>query len=474
MNKFFSNLLTATAISLAFAAVVSSCKKKFDEPPVEAPVTNLRANTTIAQLKARHTVAGAFDPINDVNDVIIRGIVIGDDRSGNLYKTMVIQDSTGGLAVLVDLNNFYNSYPIGREVFIKCNGLVLSDYANQIQLGGGIATGSAPTLADIPAARINNYIFKGTLGNVITPADVTASQLGTTMQDKYINTLIRLTNYEFAVADTAKTYASAGIASPSAVSYDLFSCSNLSSPGSNSNIQLRTSNYSNFAAAPLPNGNGTITAIYSIFRTFKQLTIRDTNDVKLWGGRCGSGPVAGAGNLLSENFESLSTTGNPPIAITGWTNLAETGGKLYEARTFSGNKYAQITAFGSGQATVNSWLVTRAINLGSFANKRFTFDSKAGFANGAALKVLISTNYTGTGNPWAAGVTWTDVTSQATLSPGLTSGYPNDFTPSGNISLNAYSGTIYIAFKYEGADPSGTASDRSTTWQIDNINVYGN
>ncbi len=306
MNKFFSNLLTATALSFAFAAVLTSCKKKFDEPPVEAPVTTIKANTTIAQLKARHTVSGAFDPINDAGDIIIRGIVIGDDRSGNLYKTMVIQDSTGGIAVLVDLNNFYNVYPIGREVFIKCNGLVLSDYANQIQLGGGIVTGTAPALADIPAARINNYIFKGTLGNTVNPAVVTASQLGTTMQDKYINTLVRLNNYEFGTADTSKTYASAGVASPSAVSYDLFTCASLNLPSSNSNIELRTSNYCNFAASPLPNGNGSITAIYTIFRTFKQLTIRDTTDVKCWGPRCGTSTGGGGGGGGTGTLSDIS------------------------------------------------------------------------------------------------------------------------------------------------------------------------
>jgi Domain of unknown function (DUF5017) len=88
--------------------------------------------------------------------------------------------------------------------------------------------------------------------------------------------------------------------------------------------------------------------------------------------------------------------------------------------------------------------------------------------------VLISTNYTGTGNPWAAGVTWTDITSQATLSPGsTTSSFPSSFTNSGNINLNAYTGTIYVAFRYEGADPSGTANDKTSAWEVDEIKVTG-
>ena len=86
----------------------------------------------------------------------------------------------------------------------------------------------------------------------------------------------------------------------------------------------------------------------------------------------------------------------------------------------------------------------------------------------------VSTNYTGTGNPWAAGVVWNDMTSQAILSPGsTTSSFPSSFTNSGNISLNAYSGTIYVAFRYEGADPAGTASDKTSAWEVDDIKVTG-
>jgi len=479
MNNFFKTSLSAMMLTVVLAAVSTSCKKKFDQPPVESPVVNMTANTTIAQLKARHTVPGAFDKIDAGSDIIIRGIVIGDDKSGNLYQTLVIQDTTGGIAILVNGNSLYNSLPIGREVFVKCNGLYLGDYSNQIQLGAGIQTGTSSSLADIPSSIINRYIFKGSLGNVVTPKDVTVSQLGTTMQDRYQNTLIRLSNFEFPSFDTSKTFASAGVTSPSAASYDLNYCSSLSSPGIGSNIELRTSNYATFASAPLPNGNGTITGIYTLYRTFKQLTVRDTSDVKFYGSRCGNvviPPVVGT-VLLTENFESQVVPTSAPfnaVAVAGWVNGSEAGTRTWDARIFSSNKYAQLSAFGSTQANVTSWLVTRGINLGTYATKTLSFSTSGGFANGATLKVLVSSNYTGTGNPWAGGVTWTDITSSATLCTIPASGYFSGFTPSGNISLNSYSGTVYVAFKYEGADPAGTASDKTTTWQVDNILVVGN
>lgn len=471
MNKFIKTSLSAIMFTVAVAAVGTSCKKTFDAPPADAPATSITANTTIADLKARHTVAGAIDKIDSGSDIIIRGIVIGDDRSGNLYKTLVIQDSTGGLALNINGTNLYTSYPVGREVFIKCNNLYLSDYNKQIQLGGGIQAGSTPALADISTSTINNIIFKGSMNNVVTPKDVTPSQLGTTMQDRYQNTLIRLTNIEFAPGDTSKTFASAGVTSPSAASYNLNYCANISSNASGASIELRTSNYCNFAAQPLPNGNGTITAIYTIYGTFKQLTIRDANDLNFAGPRCGFAPPPTGTILLNENFESVITTGTTPIALAGWKNIGPTAGTSYLGKTFSGNKYAQVTAFNSTAAnqlpTVKSWLITPALNMNTTTNEKLTFGTIDGFNNGATLKVYYSTDYAGGADPSTS--TWIQL--PATIASGTTTGYAPAFVGSGTINLGTVTGAaVYIAFVYEGGY---SPTVKTTTYEIDNVLVVG-
>ena len=642
---------------LAAGVLMTSCKRDFDQPPsfVEP---NITANTTIKELKAMHTI-GAIKKITQ--DLVIGGVVVADDKSGNFYKSIAIQDETGGITVRLDGTNLNTTYPVGRKIYIKLNGLYMGDYNRLIQIGGGIDN-SDPTreeLAPIASTLFDTYILKGSLNNTITPKVVTVAQLHDSLQSM----LIQLNNMEFVTADTSKTYAD--VVTQGSRNLNVKGCSG-------SSVIVRTSGFSNFAGINVPNGNGTLLAIYTMFGSTKQLIIRDTTDVRFTGPRCGSGPttvmnisdvralftgtttsapdgrritgvvisnkntanmndqnlilqqgnglsgitvrfdaphsfdlgdsidinisgqeisqfnntlqvnnvpisfasrvgtgktitprlatiaqintnfeawestlvqvngaaLTGAGtysgnvtlndgsgtltlrtsttatfasqvypanaaslvgylsefnttkqiairgtsdvvaaggsgtSLLDENFEG--TTANTDIALTGWTNLAETGAEKYESKTFSSNKYAQISAFGSNQATVKSWLVTKGVNLNSTTNEQLTFDTKAGFANGATLKVFVSTNYSGTGNPWAAGVTWTDITSQATLSPGQASGYPTNFTGSGNISLNSYSGTLYVAFVYEGADPAGTTTDKTTTWQIDNVKIIGN
>ena len=467
MNKIVKLLLAV--IIIAASGTLSSCKKTFDNPPGPADPA-IVANTSIKALKAMQTVAGAYNVIT--TDIIISGVVVADDKSGNLYKQLYIEDSTGGLQVLLDANSLYGTYPVGRKVFIKCNGLCITDYNGTMELGVKANVAGIPSNQGIPANLVNQYVVGGSLNNPVVPHVVTLAQLTTGMQDRYLGSLIQLDGFAFTNLNT--TYSDTS-AYKSTVNLDIKNCSNQT-------IIVRTSAYANFAGKRVAQGRGSIYAIYTTFGSTKQLIIRDESDVKF------TDPYACAlppGTLLFEDFESHAvTTAFPyvPVAIPGWTNLAQAASELWTARTFSSNKYAYMSGFGTGQSTVTNWLVTKGVAL-TGTTKTLTFKTIQGFIltttpGGtpvqADLKVLISTNYTGTGNPWAAGVVWTDLTSQAILSPGsTTSSFPSGFTNSGNINLSSYTGTIYVAFRYDGADPAGTASDKTSAWEVDDIKITG-
>lgn len=462
MNKV-SKLFSAVAL-LTIIGTFSACKKTFDEPPGPAD-PNITANYTIADLKAIHTVPGNFTPITQ--DIVISGIVTANDKSGNFYKQLFIQDTTGAIQVLLNNTNLYTTYPVGRRVFIKCNGLYISDENGNMILGARAVVSGLPSLEGIPSAMINRYVIGGSINNTVTPMEVTYGDLGTNMQNRYINALIKLKEYEFIAADTSKTYSDTSVYRRT---------TNLNIKGcDNNSIIVRTSAYANFSALNVPNGMGDIVSIYTVFGTTRQLVIRDTNDVMFTQPRCGSAPPPGS--ILWENFEGQ--TALSPVNIADWKNLAEVGGRTYSARTFNSNLYAELSAFSSNEPIVLSWLVTKGVNVDATSNEKLSFDTKQGFIGtggitSAALKILISTNYTGAGDPWAASVTWTDVTAQATLSPGTAVSFPSSFTNSGEIDLSGYTGTVYVAFRYEGSDAAGSANDKTSTWQIDNIKITGN
>ncbi|HYK45921.1 MAG TPA: DUF5689 domain-containing protein, partial [Parafilimonas sp.] len=267
------SLLTTCNVFTIFSIACFACNKKFDSPPPYAP-PNLTPTLTIAQLKAQH-IFGSYEIIS--TDDIIEGVVIANDSSGNFYKQVIIEDTSGGIAINIDDYNLYTSYPEGRRVFVKLKGLIMYDDNKLIEIGGSKDANN--NINPIAGSIKDQYVIKGVYGDAVTPTTVDITELN----DEYQNTLIRLENFEFSETDTSKVYADTST-SKNAVSYLLKNCSNKS-------IILRTSGFASFAGAALPNGNGSITAVYSVYNSSKQLYVRDTSDVQFYNTRCNGGPA---------------------------------------------------------------------------------------------------------------------------------------------------------------------------------------
>lgn len=451
MNKIFK--LTTAVMVVAIAITFSSCKKNYDNPPGAADPA-IVANISIKDLKALHTTAQAYDIVT--SDLIISGVVVADDKSGNTYKQLFIEDATGGLQVLLDANSLYGTYPVGRRIFIKCKDLCLSDYNNTMELGVKAIVGGVPSLEGIPASLINKYVIGGSLNNPVVPTPVTYTQLNTVYapstqpwQHPYIGRLIQLQDYAFTTPTSSYCDTSAYKAT---LNRDIKDCSG-------GFLTVRNSAYANFAAQPLPTGRGSIAAIYTVFGSTKQLLLRNTDDVQFTNSRnCPLPP----GVVFLEDFESIGAN-NLTLTLPNWKNIGETGGVLYQNAVFGSTKCSKISAFSTSSSAVTSWMITPAINLTGTTAPKLTFLQAAGYVVGATtLQVLVSTNYAGSSTPSTS--TWTQVWTVTATTP--TTGYATLAT-SGAINLSAYIGqTVYIAFKYTGGDPSKT-----TTYEIDDVQV---
>jgi hypothetical protein len=270
-NSFVKIL--AACLMLTGIVIAVSCKKSFEEPPYPTD-PEMKATHTIKQLKAMHTSSGAYDQVT--TDVIISGVVTANDRSGNLYKEIYIQDETGAIAVELDAYNLFTSFPVGRRVFIKCKGLTISDYRYLIQLGVKTTLNGTASLSGIPSPTIGDYLVGGSINNPVVPKVVNGNLLktgATGMQDSLTGALIQLNDYQVANSDTSYTWADTS-SNKNSVNINIENCAG------DKNL-IRTSGYSNFAAAKVPRGKGNVVAIYTIFNTTKQLIIRDTSDVKM-------------------------------------------------------------------------------------------------------------------------------------------------------------------------------------------------
>ncbi|MDX1943418.1 MAG: esterase-like activity of phytase family protein [Saprospiraceae bacterium] len=160
------------------------------------------------------------------------------------------------------------------------------------------------------------------------------------------------------------------------------------------------------------------------------------------------------GTILSVDFE------NAAAVLSPFTTFSAASTNNWTRNTFGGDAFAEMNGFGADVAS-DDWLISPRVDLTNYTNAFLSFNSIKGF-DGGSLEVLISTNYTGTGDPSVA--TWTNITSQATLSAGN-----NVDTPSGNIDITAYlSDSTYIAFRYLS---TGTVAGTASRWRIDDVKV---
>ncbi|WP_291132659.1 choice-of-anchor J domain-containing protein [Flavobacterium sp. UBA7682] len=164
----------------------------------------------------------------------------------------------------------------------------------------------------------------------------------------------------------------------------------------------------------------------------------------------GSSPIGGGSNEVA-------------IALEGWVNYNATATRLWHARAFSNNTYAEFSSFYSAAGTNDTaWLITPAIDLTTTSGEILSFVTKTRFENGYPLTAFVSTDYDGT-TAGIATATWEPITF-------TTPTVEDVFVNSGNIDLSAYnSNNVRIAFKY-----TGSKSGVTTTLQLDNIKISKN
>jgi hypothetical protein len=257
--------------SLLIICQFYSCEKLYDAPPKELEMA-FSADITIRDLKSKH-VMGKFEQINEVKTIV--AVVVADDASDNFYKSLAVQDSTGGITLRMDGIKLNANYPIGRKIAINLKGLWLGDYGKLIQLGAGVddSDPANPTLLSIPQTLFDQIIKKGEVITEIPPIKLSINQLN----NNYQSMLVQLDSVEFVPLDSAKAFAD--FSNKLSVNRTLKACNS-------SSIIIRTSGYASFANAKTPVGNGTVTGIYSVFGSTKQLVIRDISDLQMNRNRC--------------------------------------------------------------------------------------------------------------------------------------------------------------------------------------------
>jgi len=145
------------------------------------------------------------------------------------------------------------------------------------------------------------------------------------------------------------------------------------------------------------------------------------------------------------------------INVKGWSNVAVKGTRLWRAKIFDGNAYAQATAYNDSSPEMESWLVTPLLDLDKVSSLQF--ESSQAFYTHDGMSVWISTDYDGEDPSKAS---WLPLNCRLAGK----SDADHAWIDSGVVDISSYSGKGYIGFKYVGNPASGT-----TSYRIDNVVV---
>ena len=334
MKRF--NYYLSLMLLLVFTA---ACSDEFDQPPMVIPTAEHHANMTIAEFKAKHwqDARNYIDTVTE--DEIIHGWVTSSDESGNVYKSLYIMDESGyGLSISINQNSLYNNYRIGQEIVLPMKGYFVGKYNGQQQLGypQWYASGSAWEATFLPQAMWESLVEINGLPNLsmIDTLEVSISDFQSKTDPetlmKYQGRLVRINGVTFDDANGVNTFSE-----PSA------STNRNITDANGQSLTVRNSNYADFRADILPDGEVDVVGLLGSYGTTWQLVLRSASDV-IGGGSIGT---------KSNPYTVMQAIEEP--GARGWISGYIVGAIAPEVTNVTGNGDIEWNA----PATMNNTLV---------------------------------------------------------------------------------------------------------------------
>ena len=429
MKKF--NLKIIGLFILLAIISLSSCKKDIDKPPFDEPNFSLPAGATLKTIAQMKTFVGSGSVVIDSN-WYVKGVVVATDESGNYYKDIVFQDTTGGFDIKMEKYSLYNDFPLGQVIYINCKGLYISYVNGTHSIGYKGGTG----IVTIPDILVDAHVFRDKFpGALPTAVEITSATLASS--DRYINTLVVFNKVGF--TDAGSIFADPlyllGGMTPR----------NFADSLNTYTVQLRSSTYANFANNKLPNGYGSVRGILTKYGTGWQFCIRDLKDVYGF-------PNDNSVIVYSEPFTA---------SLGGFTAFSVIGTQAWGWTSYG----ATMSGFQSVNNDNEDWLISPAINLTAYhISAKISFNhaiNKGDVANVQTNHTLwISTDLVGN-DPSTA--TWTQLTI-----PTYPSGINWTFIKSGDVVIPAAflgKANVRFAFEYK------SSTLESATWEITGVKL---
>ncbi|MEZ7527234.1 DUF5689 domain-containing protein [Cloacibacterium normanense] len=382
---------------------------------------------TVAEVKAYFSGTLAQIPDN----AYLKAQVTANDKTGNLFKYIYVEDKTGGIRVNIDMASLYADprFFVGKQVLISLKDLYVGSVNTEVQLGGLFNGNVGRVLAN----DVYKHFFPTTDFTEVVATEKTIAGL----TDADVGRWIKIKDLQFINDDLGETYAGA-----SNTTRTLEDCSG-------SKLSLTTSSFATFASRQIDSGKGDLYGVLTKYNGKYEVWITNPLGADFDGNRCDGSPAPVFESIFNEDFSGALTN--------NWTAVSVLGTAVWNVQQF-GNPKPCVVMSGNGN---EDWLISKAITLTGYKNYYLSFetDGRASVPSNP-LEVYVTDNYTGN----YATTTWTKL--NPTLDPDMTKFAP--FVNSGKLDISNFAGkNVVVAFKY-----TSTAT-ASATWELDNVKVRG-
>ena len=382
---------------------------------------------TVAEVKAYFSGTLAQIPDN----AYLKAQVTANDKTGNLFKYIYVEDKTGGIRVNIDMASLYADprFFVGKQVLINLKDLYVGSVNTEVQLGGFFNGNVGRVLAN----DVYKHFFQT---NDFTEVVATEKTI-TGLTDGDVGRWIKIKDLQFINDDLGESYAGA-----SNTSRTLEDCSG-------AKISLTTSSFANFASRQIDSGKGDLYGVLTKANGKYEVWITNPLGADFDGNRCDGSPAPVFESIFNEDFSGALTN--------NWTAVSVKGAQVWNIQQF-GNPKPCVVMSGNGN---EDWLISKPITLAGYKNYYLSFetDGRASVPSNP-LEVYVTDNYTGSLDP----KNWTKL--NPTLDSDMSKFAP--FVNSGKLDISNFAGkNVVVAFKYTSTDTA------SATWELDNVKVRG-
>lgn len=124
----------------------------------------------------------AEEGVKIVEPILFGGTVTANDLSGNFYRSLVVEDETGGVEIRLGLYDLGALYPIGCRVVVSAHGLSVARYDGALSLGSTLYEWSGGRVEPIaPRNEIFERVRVVDKGSPLMPTTHTIGALTTQM-----------------------------------------------------------------------------------------------------------------------------------------------------------------------------------------------------------------------------------------------------------------------------------------------------